>query len=75
MTWTEALWGLRGHTSVEEDIWLEETVCCADVLAGCSWSDLRLRMTSLGTLIPHTKFPAPDYREMLSSAAGMGEPP
>ena len=75
MTWTEALWGLRGHTSVGEGIWPEEPVCCADVVAGCSWSDLRLRMTSLGTLIPHTKFPAPVYREMLSSAAGIGEPP
>ena len=75
MTWTEALWGLRGHTSVGEGIWPEEPVCCADVVAGFSWSGLQLRMTSLVTLIPHTKFPAPVYREMLSSAAGIGEPP
>ena len=75
MTWTEALWGLRGHTSVGEGIWPEEAVCCADVVEGFSWSDLRLRMTSLVTLIPHTMFPAPVYREMLSSAAGIGEPP
>lgn len=26
-------------------------------------------------LDPRTKFPAPVYREMLSSAAGIGEPP
>lgn len=75
MTWTEALWGLRGHTSVGEGIWPEEAVCCADVVEGFSWSDLRLRMTSLVTLIPRTQFPAPVYREMLSSAAGIGEPP
>ena len=75
MTWTEGLWGIRGHTSVREDIWPDEPLCCADVMEGFSWSDLRLRMTSLVTLIPHTKFPAPVYREMLSSAAGMGEPP
>ena len=75
MTWTEALWGLRGHTSVGEGIWPEEAVCCADVVEGFSWSYLWLRMTALVTLIPHTKFPAPVYREMLSSAAGMGEPP
>ena len=58
-----------------EGIWPQEPVCSADVVEGFSWSDLRLRMTSLGTLIPHTQFPAPVYQEMLSSAAGMGEPP
>ena len=40
MTWTEALWGLRGHTSVGEGIWPEEAVCCADVVEGFSCSDL-----------------------------------